>query len=129
MEDIADDKKKRNNNVVPFGLKSKDAKSKKGKKKPDDPINWNSASSDDVEYSRAMYVIDAHSDKVVDLIAQYFRKNEIIDPEDMTLEQFQNMVLIKESVKSLMFRVVGYHHALHDFINNNMKVPSPHDDR
>ena len=124
MDQIVDDKKKLDNKVVPFGAKTKSTSKKKVAEKPT-VIDWSASTQDDAEFNRTSLVIDKHSDYVVDLIAQYFRENEIINPEKLTADQFRDMVLIKEAVKSLMFRVVHYHHDLQDFISNQMHIPLP----
>jgi hypothetical protein len=115
MEDTTQEEQKK---VVPFGRRQ----TNKDKEKK---LNWTSSQEEEALYNRASNVIDAHSDNMIDVLANYMRENEVIDPDKLNVEEFKDMVLIKEAIKSLMFRVLGYEHELQFFVDTCMDIPLP----
>jgi hypothetical protein len=105
--------------VVPFGRKI--AK----KQTEDKPINWEASNEEEATYNKACTVIDAHTNIMIDLLAEYLKENDIINPKELTAGEFKDMVLIKEALSSLMFRVLGYEHELHHIVENLMEIPLP----
>jgi hypothetical protein len=98
-----------------------------GKKKPQEKklINWSASNEEEAIYNRAVNVIDAHTDNMIDVLASYMKENEIIDPEKLSVGEFKDMVLVKEALKSLMFRVLGFEHELQTIVENFMEIPLP----
>jgi len=101
-----------------------------GKKKPQEEksINWSASNEEEAIYNRAVNVIDAHTDNMIDVLASYMKENEIINPEKLSVGEFKDMVLVKEALKSLMFRVLGFEHELQTIVENFMEIPLPTED-
>ncbi len=110
-------------NVIPFG-KKKPIKTTKSNKRPS-KIDWKASSEEEAIYNRGLAAIDTHTDNMMGILITYMKECEVVNPSSMDLTQYRDLTLIKEAIKSTMFRVLGFEHDLHLFVDTMMIIPDP----